>query len=63
MNAPPVCENCKRVVDRTRKIGLMIDGDLTHVRELCSACKVHVADCFEQAAPWIGQPVSAAGRR
>jgi hypothetical protein len=62
MNTPPVCENCKRVVDRTRKVGLMVDGDLSQVRELCSACKVHAADCFTQAAPWIDQRPAPAGR-
>jgi hypothetical protein len=47
-DAPPICENCRR-------IALMIDGDIAAVRELCSACKVHAADCFVQAAPWIDQ--------
>jgi hypothetical protein len=55
LSAPPICENCRRVVHKTRKIALMIDGDIETVRELCSACKVHTADCFAQAAPWIDQ--------
>jgi hypothetical protein len=53
--SPPICENCRRVVHKTRKVALMIDGDIEAVRELCSACKVHAADCFVQAAPWIDQ--------
>lgn len=54
-DAPPICENCRRVVHKTRKVALMIDGDIAAVRELCSACKVHAADSFTQAAPWIDQ--------
>lgn len=51
--APPVCRNCKRVVDSTRRLAILIDGVPVFERDLCSACKVHTLDCAEQPAPWI----------
>lgn len=56
MNPPPICENCRRVVHRTLTVALVIEGAYTMQRELCSACRVHVMDCFPQTAPWIEAP-------
>jgi hypothetical protein len=53
VNPPPICDNCKRVVDRTERIALLRDGAIHMERALCSACRVHAVDCFEQSAPWI----------
>jgi len=53
---PPICDNCRRVVDRTQRVGIMVEGKPGAVRSLCSACRVHVVDSFEQMAPWI-QPL------
>lgn len=50
---PPVCENCRRVVDRTVAVALVIAGDATRQRQLCSACRVYVTDCFTHRAPWL----------
>jgi len=56
MTPPPICDNCRRVVDRTARVGLFVEGRAMLERALCSACRVHATDCFEQAAPWL-QPV------
>jgi len=56
MNPPPICDNCRRIVFETKRVGIMVEGSTGAARELCSACRVHVLDCFEQSAPWIGAP-------
>jgi MinD superfamily P-loop ATPase len=60
MNPAPICDNCKRVVHLTERVGILRSGAIVIERDLCSACRVHVVDCFEQAAPWIQRvPVKA----
>jgi len=61
VDAPPICDNCKRVVDRTERIAILRDGTTIHQRELCSACRVHVLDSFTEAAPWL-PPMTVARR-
>ena len=62
VNPPPICDNCKRVVDRTERIAILRDGTTAYQRELCSACRVHVLDSFTEAAPWL-HPMTVGGRR
>jgi hypothetical protein len=56
VNPPPICDNCRRIVDRTQRVGLMVEGKAGMVRHLCSACRVSVVDSFEQPASWL-QPI------
>lgn len=58
------CENCDRIVSPPPlRVGIMVDGQPGRVRYLCSACRVHVVDCFDKPAPWIGAPPVKAGAR
>ena len=59
MNPAPICDNCKRAVFETERVAVLRGGAIEAERDLCSACRVHVVDCFAQAAPWIDRPVSA----
>ena len=54
VNPAPICDNCKRAVFETERVAVLRGGAIEAERDLCSACRVHVVDCFAQAAPWIG---------
>ena len=62
MNPAPICDNCKRVVHLTERVAVLRGGAIVTERDLCSACRVHVVDRFERAAPWLDTSLAAAAR-
>lgn len=59
-DAPPVCENCRRIVaPKVYTTTLLVDGGLVGQRRLCRACLTHVTDKLAEEAPWLGTRLGA----